>query len=41
MYSYRGDFIMPPKPCLPAGAADRETGPMAKSTEYGDRFNSQ
>jgi len=41
MDSYRGDFIMPPKPCLPAGAADRETGPMAKSTEYGDRFNSQ
>ena len=38
MDSFRGDFVLPPKPCKPSQTASRDMGPMAKSTEYVDRF---
>ena len=38
MDSFRGDFVLPPKPCKPTQTASRDMGPMAKSTEYVDRF---
>jgi len=39
MESYRGDFVLPPQPFKPANTKISRDEEMAKSTEYGDRFN--
>ena len=39
MEDYRGEFVLPPESFKPVNSTIRQDALMAKSTEYGDRFN--